>query len=116
MNRLKIVALAGLAWLVGLAVPAQAYDNNDCTNVYGQNGVFDFDTLRIDTGTNGMVDFGDHPHWFGAPQGTAVVCFSKNSSEGRGKAFVKGQLFADSAAITYTPTLPSLTGRFPSSR
>ena len=47
--------------------------------------------FKMDTGTLGKVDFGDHLHLFGVPQGTAVVCWHKD-----GPVAVRGYVFADS--------------------
>lgn len=65
-------------------------DRGDCDRAFGAANVFDVDTVRIDTGTVGMVDFGDDLHLWGAPQGDAVVCWQRN-----GRVLVKGRVFAD---------------------
>jgi hypothetical protein len=54
----------------------------------------DVDTVRVDTGSTGKVDFGGDPHLFGAPQGSAVVCWDHLPN---GDNFVEldGQLYWD---------------------
>lgn len=86
-----ITALAlGAGALVASAAPARAYDRGTCESAIGSTNVFAVDTIRIDTGTEGHVDFGDDAHWGGTPHGTAVVCWGRN-----GIAAVIGKLFAD---------------------
>jgi hypothetical protein len=72
-----------------LAGPAQAYDASLCERVLGPGNVFDVDLVRIDTH---FVDFGDLPHTGaggGAPQGNAVICWSRDPSivAGVGRGF-----------------------------
>lgn len=84
-----VAGVAALAWLAG---PAEAFDGRTCDSIYGVGNVERVLQFKIDTGFVGKVDFGDHLHLFGAPQGTAVVCFQ----EARGVAVV-GRAFGDSS-------------------
>ena len=83
-----IVAVVGS--LVCIAGPAEAFDKGTCNSKFGADNVHRVHTFKIDTGTGGKVDFGDHLHLGGAPQGTAVVCF-----QNAGAVAVVGYLFAD---------------------
>ena len=97
-----MVAVVGA--LVCLVGPAEAFDRGTCDSLFGADNVRGATPFKIDTGTDGKVDFGDHLHLWGAPQGTAVVCFQK-----AGAVAVVGRLFIDSpdeaifakAEITY---------------
>ena len=82
--------VAAVGSLVCLAGPAEAFDSGTCNSVFGADNVRGATTFKIDTGTVGKVDFGDHLHLWGAPQGTAVVCF-----QNAGAVAVKGRLFTD---------------------
>jgi hypothetical protein len=82
--------VAAVGSLVCLAGPAEAFDSGTCNSLFGADNVRGAVAFKIDTGTAGKVDFGDHLHLWGAPQGTAVVCFQK-----AGAVAVKGYLFAD---------------------
>jgi hypothetical protein len=66
----------------------RAYDRGDCVRIFGS----DANIARVEQFSmdGGGADFGDEPHWFGAPVGTAVVCFATN-----GQIAVKGRLYAD---------------------
>jgi hypothetical protein len=96
--------VAAVGSLVCLAGPAEAFDSGTCNSLFGADNVLRATTFKIDTGTVGKVDFGDHLHLFGAPQGTAVVCSNK-----AGAVAVRGYLFTDTqggiifaeARITY---------------
>jgi hypothetical protein len=72
---------------VTFAGPARAFGPGDCNDV-SSGTVSEFNTFKVDAG---RADFGDHPHWFGAPQGDAVICWFSN-----GRVGVEGTLFADS--------------------
>lgn len=91
--RKAMMLVAAVAVAVGVlvvpAAPARAYDQGTCNDQFGAANVESVDTIRVDTGSR-RVDFGDHPHWGGAPQGTAVVCWHRN-----GGAMVFGQVFVD---------------------
>jgi hypothetical protein len=92
LTRSAAVAMTVTAVVLGLlAAPlsstAQAYDRNDCGSSYDT----DVDQLSIDTGTSGKVDFGDGPHWGGAPQGTAAVCWA----EGGDAILIRAKTFWD---------------------
>ena len=90
-HRHLIVAMA--ATIVSgllLAGPAQAFDSGNCNSTFGAANVIDVDQFSKDTGTSGRVDFGDHMHLGGAPQGTAVACWSST-----GRVLLKGYLFSD---------------------
>jgi hypothetical protein len=96
--------VAAVGWLVCLAGPVEAFDSGTCNNILGAANVVRTTTFKIDTGPAGKVDFGDHLHLWGAPQGTAVVCWARS-----GAIAVKGYLFTDTeytiirveARITY---------------
>jgi hypothetical protein len=62
------VLLGSATLVVGAAAPAAAAPT--CPG-----GHDDVDTIRLDTGSSGRVDFGDDPHLFGAPQHGARVCW-----------------------------------------
>jgi len=90
-RRNLIVAMAAtIASGLSLAGPAQAFDSGDCNSTFGAANVIDVDQFSKDTGTSGRVDFGDHMHLGGAPQGTAVACWSST-----GRVLLKGYLFSD---------------------
>ena len=91
MVRSVTAMVAAVGSLVCLAGPAEAFDSGTCNSIYGADNVRRTVAFKIDTGRAGKVDFGDHLHLWGAPQGTAVVCWQK---EGGGVAVV-GHLFAD---------------------
>ena len=66
----------------------QAYDRFHCAQIFGNDAnVASVVQFSMD---GGGADFGDEPHWFGAPVGTAVVCFATS-----GRIAVKGRLYAD---------------------
>jgi len=66
----------------------QAYDRGHCVQIFGNDAnVASVVQFSMD---GGGADFGDEPHWFGAPVGTAVVCFATS-----GRIAVKGRLYAD---------------------
>jgi hypothetical protein len=95
--------VAAVGSLVYLAGPTEAFDSGTCNNLFGAANVVRTTPFKIDTGTVGKVDFGDHLHLWGAPQGTAVVCWAMS-----GAVAVVGRLYADSpdplwvqAEITY---------------
>ena len=90
MARSVTAMVAAVGSLVCLAGPAEAFDSGTCNSVFGADNVRRAVTFKIDTGTVGKVDFGDHLHLWGAPQGTAVVCWQK-----AGSVAVKGRLFTD---------------------
>jgi len=103
MLRSVAAMVAAVVSLVCFAGPAEAFDSGTCNNIFGADNVVSACTFKIDTGTDGKVDFGDHLHLWGAPQGTAIVCFARS-----GAVAVKGHLYADSpnplwvqAEITY---------------
>jgi hypothetical protein len=66
----------------------QAYDRGDCVRIFGN----DANVAKVDffSVNGGGADFGDELHLFGAPLGTAVVCFATS-----GRIAVKGKLYAD---------------------
>ena len=88
---LAAIVVAGGS-LVAVAGPAQAYDSGTCNGLFGAANVADVDPVLVDTGTVDMVDFGDGLHLWGAPQGTAVVCWHRD-----GRVAVKGRVYADNA-------------------
>jgi hypothetical protein len=90
MVRSVAAMVAAVGSLVCLAGPADAFDSGTCNNLFGANNVRFAVAFKIDTGAVGKVDFGDHLHLWGAPQGTAVVC----SNKARDVAVV-GRLFID---------------------
>jgi hypothetical protein len=92
MVRSVTATLAAVVSLTGLAGPAEAFDSNTCNTTFGPGNVRSVRQFTMDTGTLGKVDFGDHLHLFGAPQGTAVVCWHKD-----GPVAVRGYVFADSS-------------------
>lgn len=66
----------------------QAYDRGDCVRIFGSDAnIARVEQFSVD---GGGADFGDEPHWFGVPVGTAVVCFATS-----GRIAVKGKLYAD---------------------
>ena len=82
------VVVAAASIVVASSSPANAYDSNTC-----QPGLrSDVDQFKVDTGGSGDVDFGDDMHVGGAPQGTAVVCWST----GGDSVSITGKLFWDS--------------------
>jgi hypothetical protein len=62
-------------------------DKTDCDRRFGAANIDRVDTFKIN---GGGVDFGDHAHVAGSPQGDAVICWLKN-----GKVAVLGKLFSD---------------------
>jgi len=85
---LAVVAVFAAALVApGLVPAAHAYDAGTCSSGYD-----DVDTVRIDTGTSGNVDFGDDYHIGGVPQGNGVVCWGHD----RTSVYLKGKLFWDS--------------------
>ena len=78
-----VVAVGSLASMAG---PAQAYDKGNCDRIFGA-GNSAVDSFNADTGSSGMVDFGDL--WM--PWGKAVACWANN-----GKVAVVGRMFIDS--------------------
>jgi hypothetical protein len=90
MVRSVTAMVAAVGSLVCLAGPAEAFDSGTCNSLFGADNVRGASPFKIDTGTDGKVDFGDHLHLWGAPQGTAVVCF-----QNAGAVAVKGYLYAD---------------------
>jgi hypothetical protein len=88
--------VAAVASLVCLTGAADAFDAGTCNNLFGAGNVVSACTFKIDTGAVGIADFGDHPHWFGAPRGTAIVCFAMS-----GAVAVVGRLYADSPNPTW---------------
>jgi hypothetical protein len=90
MARWVVATAVTAASLFAVAGSAQAFDTGTCQQFFGSSST-NVDTVQVDTGTFGQVDFGDHNHWFGKPLGTAVVCWGPN-----GRVHVRGQLFADS--------------------
>jgi len=77
MVRSVTAMVAVVGSLVCLAGPAEAFDSGTCNSLFGADNVRRAVPFKIDTGTVGKVDFGDHLHLWGAPQGTAVVCSNK---------------------------------------
>ena len=73
MVRSVTAMVAVVGSLVCLAGPAEAFDSGTCNSIFGADNVRRTTAFKIDTGTVGKVDFGDHLHLGGAPQGTAVV-------------------------------------------
>ena len=90
MVRSVTAMVAAVGSLVCLAGPAEAFDGGTCNSKFGADNVSRVATFKIDTGTIGKVDFGDHLHLGGAPQGTAVVCW-----QNAGAVAVVGYLFVD---------------------
>lgn len=92
--RLVMAMTLTAATLVSVAGPAQAFDRGDCDRAFGASNIQSVDTIRIDTGTVGQVDFGDNLHLGGVPQGPAVVCWATN-----GRVALIGRLFVDSGLV-----------------
>lgn len=90
MVRSVTAMVAAVGSLVCLASPAKAFDSGTCNSLFGADNVVRTTAFKIDTGTVGKVDFGDHLHLWGAPQGTAVVCWARS-----GAVAVRGYLFTD---------------------
>lgn len=97
--------MAALALVAGFTLtftaPARAFGPGDCNDV-SSGTVNGFNTFRAD---GGRADFGDHPHWFGAPQGDAIICWFSN-----GRVGVEGTLFADS--LTGEPVVATAEIRY----
>ena len=85
---IAVVATAGA--VASAPTPAHAYGQGDCDAAFGAGNTAVRHDVNVDTGDVGKVDFGDHPHLVGKPQGNAVICFAKN-----GGVKVMGRLFAD---------------------
>lgn len=68
-------------------------DRKTCEQRFGATNVLRVRRFNINTR---HVDFGDHPHLVGAPQGMAVVCWLRD-----GRIAVKGFLFADNIRHPY---------------
>jgi hypothetical protein len=102
-SRTKWTARSLVAMLVAagsaaaLAGPAQAYDRTSCDNLWGPGNVESVDTVHMNTGSVGKVDFADNAHFFHTPYGNAVVCWAKN-----GRVAVQGRLYADPHAGSAT--------------
>jgi hypothetical protein len=100
--RTKLIAgsVATLAVAAGsmsaLAGSAEAFDRGECDRAFGAANVVDHDLMQKDTGDAGKADFGDHAHLFGAPQGTAVVCWSDD-----GAVLLRGRVFNDPSGGGY---------------
>ena len=81
-------AILSAGLLLSFRVPAYAFDSNHCNSLFGAANVSKVATFKIEAG---KVDFGDGPHLFGSPQGTAVVCWAND-----GRVAVEGSVYADS--------------------
>jgi hypothetical protein len=96
MIRSVTAMVAAVGSLVCLAGPAEAFDSGTCNSLFCADNVRRAVAFKIDTGAVGKVDFADHLHLGGAPQGTAVVCSSKT-----GAVALKGYLCADSSDLLW---------------
>jgi hypothetical protein len=85
LHSLTIVVAALLS--ASIAREARAYDRNTCNDIFAFANVTSVDAFAID---GGAADFGDELHLFGAPHGTAVVCWAID-----GRAAVQGRVYAD---------------------
>jgi hypothetical protein len=65
---------------------AKAFDQGNCKD-FGSLNLSRAATFNTEAGG---ADFGDDPHWFGNPVGTAVICWFSN-----GRVGIKGKVFAD---------------------
>jgi hypothetical protein len=92
LKMLAAAAAAAAAALIALSVAgtAQAFDSNDCRNMFPVT-LQRTDAIKIDTG---KVDFGDNAHLFGSPVGDAVICWSTD-----GRVGMKGRVFSDPGVI-----------------
>jgi hypothetical protein len=92
MNRtfrtLKLLAAAAVALTaLSLAGTGQAFDSNDCRNMFSQVTLQRIDPIKINTD---KVDFGDNAHLFGGPAGDAVICWNSD-----GRVGMAGRVFSD---------------------
>src|SRR3972149_8707504 len=104
MVRSVTAMVAAVGWLVCLAGPAEAFDSGTCNSLFGADNVRGATAFKIDTGTVGKVDFGDHLHLWGAPQGTAVVCWALSGAVAVGGGLftdTQGEIINAEARITY---------------
>ena len=88
MLAVLVVALLGSATVAAVeAAPAGAVQT--CPGSHD-----DVDTVRIDTGSTGKVDFGDDPHLIGTPTNAAKICWDRTAN---GQVFVEldGELYWD---------------------
>jgi hypothetical protein len=84
----NIIRVALMTTALGLVInEAAGKDQNDCNNLFGAANIQKVETFTINTDN---ADFGDELHLFGAPQGTAVVCWLNN-----GRVSVIGKLYSD---------------------
>jgi hypothetical protein len=88
IRRLTALVFVVAGSTLTFAGPAGAFSPGDCNDVSSSGTVSGFNTFNVDAG---KADFGDHPHWGGAPRGDAVICWFSN-----GRVGVEGTLFADS--------------------
>jgi hypothetical protein len=72
-------------------------DKNDANVMFGSANVEKVKSFKID---GGEVDFGDHLHIGGSPQGNAIVVWSID-----GRAAVRGVLFSDNFRDPQTATV-----------
>ena len=79
--------IAAIAAVVLLAPQAGAYGTQVCVDLFAQANVAKAEKFRV---LASSADFGDDPHLFGDPQGTAIVCWSTD-----GRVGIKGRLFSD---------------------
>lgn len=83
-------------------------DRNDANVMFGSANVEKVESFKIN---GGDVDFGDHLHLGGSPQGNAIIVWSID-----GRAAVRGVLFSDNFRDPQTATIEirfrRATGRF----
>jgi len=72
-------------------------DRNDANMMFGSANVEKVESFKI---SGGDVDFGDHLHLGGSPQGNAIIVWSID-----GRAAVRGVLFSDNFKDPQTATI-----------
>jgi hypothetical protein len=94
MNRtfrmLKVLAAAAALVALSLAGTAQAFNSNDCSNMFPAT-LQRTDSIKIEAG---KVDFGDNLHLLGSPAGNAVICWSSD-----GRVGMKRRVFSDPGIV-----------------
>lgn len=94
----RVMCLMTLTIAAGIgARVAKGYDRGDCNRMFGSANVVKVQPFKIDTNN---VDFGDEPHFGGAPHGNAVLCWSVD-----GRVAVKGKLYSDNLRDPQTATV-----------
>ena len=82
-----VTPMLALGTFLTLTSLAEAFDGSSCNQLSASN-VTRSDVFNADAG---KADFGDDLHLFGAPMGTAVICWFAN-----GRVGVLGKVYADS--------------------